>query len=578
MGTSPKLVRMLDGDWGVSTITPTLFSDGTRVPNNWDLRIRKATQQEIEQYGNPTSTPPGSASCGGDRPASGIRVGYCDLPQGIMNTTPEALSGSANSHSRLPPSGSKSWTRCTRSVTYVAENRDRILPLKVAEVLRLEPYLRSLPFEEVFDYEWRGIEAAGIFKEGVLKLTEDEINDIFRTSGSEYAREGTRAHEFAGAILQGKKRLEDIPLEFQEYVGEYVAHCRSLVPDNVEPYVEAQVPLFYSENTGDTGTCDFAVITDSIFIRDLKWGQGVLEHSTENTQLAIYALSFIEHLDDPDFPFEDDTLVNIAIFQPRHREWEGVEPWIISLKELREFCREILLAAIQIRVNNPLVVKFAPAEDVCKWCDAKKFCEARNAAVDAVLQGPDFSGLDYLSMIPDLSDEHEDEAVEVRVEVVAEGASSALVEADMSLVGCPLTDDMLIRIWENAKNIRSWLDDVEELVEERAMLGETFDGRVKLVEGKKGNRKWRDEAAAEKFCVGQKMKEKERFSFKLRSPKQVEDFLGDRLKNTRTLNNFNSLISRTDPKPIVVPASDKRAALTVGLNALPVIEDDDFEI
>jgi len=47
LDTTPRLVKMLDGEWGVSTFTPTFFPDGRRVPGNWDVRIRKATNDEI---------------------------------------------------------------------------------------------------------------------------------------------------------------------------------------------------------------------------------------------------------------------------------------------------------------------------------------------------------------------------------------------------------------------------------------------------------------------------------------------------------------------------------------------------
>lgn len=467
--------------------------------------------------------------------------------------TPQTLSGSSNSHSRLAPSSAKSWTRCTASIKFVEENKDRILPIKVSEVIRLTPYLLSIPAEEVFDHEWRAIEIAENVRLGKIQLSdlsEDQIKDIWKSAGSEAARLGTRAHEFAAAILLGQKTLEDIPEEFRPHVKTYVDYCNSLVPENEEPYIEEKVKLFYSENPEDTGTCDFCVVTsDRIDVADLKYGAGVMVHAEGNEQLAIYTLSFVKSLEGL-YDFKPSTMIVMHIVQPRHHEAKEIKTWTLSLHELQDFCRDIEKAAIQIRVNNPLVIAFAPSEDACQWCDAKKFCTARlNRAVEG-FENEELPAIDLLTEAVELSKPDSKLPVEARLAKRFENQPVCL------------DDDLLLGLWKASKAIESILGDVDEYINDRALCGDTFDGEVKLVAGREGNRKWKSTEDADAFLKNQRLKEEERYDFTLKGPAKIEVILKEKLaKTTRTRNLFESLIERSAAKYVAALSSDKRPAI-----------------
>lgn len=501
-----------------------------------------------------------------------------EIPIKQMTSPSETLSGSSNTHARLAPSSSKSWTRCTRSISYIEENKDRILPIKIAEVMRLTPYLQSIPEEEVFAHEWFAITVVKLLQKGVYKmdeLTEAQVSAIYKTAGSEAAREGTRAHEFSAAILLGQKTLEDIPSDFRPHVKLYVDYCNGR--SQGERFVESKVPLFYSENPEDTGTCDFCVISDErIDVIDLKYGAGMLVEAHENEQLAIYALSFVE--DNAAFyDFDPSIKVAMTICQPRHREAGDFKTWEITLKELRDFCRDIHEAAIQIRVNNPLVIKFAPSADACQWCDAKKFCAARAASLTECMATPDASGFDFISALPDLSKEDEKAPVATRLEsrtmTPVEIGEEDLAGGDELL---ELTDERLMRIWNRSKGLRAFLDDIEEYINDRALTGDTFDGEVKLVQGREGNRAWVDEDAVDAFLKGQKLVQDERYNYKLKSPAQIEVLLKDKLaKTTRTKNLFESHITRSQGKLVAAPVSDKRPAVLMTTGFEEIDDDDD---
>jgi hypothetical protein len=449
---------------------------------------------------------------------------------------PPAITGSANTHARLAPSASKQWSVCTGSIAYIEANAHRI--------------------------------------------PED--------TGSSYADEGTQAHEHAANILLGKCTLEDIPEDFRDPVGRYVAYCRSLVPDGVAPQVEAQVPLFYQPD--ETGTVDFAVITDErVSVADLKYGAGVLVESAENTQLAIYAYSLIDLVSDA-YDFTDATVIDIRVFQPRHREAHTAESWVLTLAELREFCKGIEYAAIQARVGVERVrsklpcgerdiaakeileaapgLKFVPQhgdDGSCRWCKAKGICEVRLAAATEELAVGFTSGTDLIALMPDLDKEEKKLPVEERV------------AARFEKMGVPaeaLTDDYFVRMFAAKKWIESCLDDVAEMMEARLLAGGHIPG-VKLVLGRAGNRDWVNEEAADKFLRNQKLKEAERYEFKLKSPAKMEAALKDKLASTtRTKNLFESLITRSEPKKVLALESDKREAVTATIGLMPELGDE----
>lgn len=442
------------------------------------------------------------------------KVAYDELAAGV--------SGSHNAHARLSPSSSKTWTNCTLAPAYVEANRHRIP----------------------------------------------------KDSGSIYSNEGTEAHDHAADILLKKKTLADIPEEMRDPVGTYVDHCLALVPDGVSYQVEVSIPLFYQPD--ESGTCDFAIVTDErVTVRDYKHGAGVLVMSEGNTQLAIYAYSLIKTLEDI-YEFTDDTIIDIKVVQPRHREADADEPWVLPLSEFREFCFEIgekariAAEAVDIvRVSCPpdggdyspeqiagavrdIGSVFLPQEGdegSCRWCKAKAFCGVRHAHTtgDAITSAT-------LALMPDLTkDERGGEpATVIDAQVVTD------VPAHLEHGGT-LPLDYLLGVFRNRKKIEKFLGDVEEYLEN--LSRENPIPGLKWVKGRDGNRSWRNEEEADTFLKGKKLKQDERYNYKLKSPTQIEALLKEELKNTRTKNRFEELISRSDGRPVLVPEEDKRTAL-----------------
>lgn len=463
-----------------------------------------------------------------------VHVRPLTLSETPMNDSPTNVSGSSNSHARLSPSSSKQWTHCTASIAFAEANKHRIP----------------------------------------------------KDSSSAFSNEGTIAHEHAANVLLNNITIDKVPEDFRPYVAAYVDHCLATVPDGISYQTEVVANLFYQPES--TGTCDFAVVTDDlVVIRDLKYGAGVLVSAHENTQLAVYALSLIRMMEDL-YNFQPNTVIDIGIFQPRHREAQDAEPWLTTLAELESFCKAIEYAAIQAhtgleRVQAKLpcgqrniaaaevleaspMVKFH-AEDgdegSCRWCKAKAICEIRLAAAVKGMGLPDLRGEALLALLPDLSKEELKAPVDERITLAA---CEVMPPGDTGLM---ISDDYLVKIHERSKAIRRFLDDIEEHLEARALAGSPATG-TKLVEGRMGNRAWANEDAADTFLKGQKLKEDERYNFKLKSPTEIEKVLAAKLKaSTRTANRFAELVSRSPAKPVLALASDKRAAIAAAVDLLP---------
>lgn len=466
-----------------------------------------------------------------------------------MTTDTERLSGSHNQHARLSPSDSKRWTSCLASIAFQEANAHR-----------------------------------------VRKDTSTRDSDF-----------GTEAHDWAAKVLLKQITIEEVPDEFRESIVEpYVNHCMAQVdgatltsvagcredadlgldpPDHVF-FVEEQLQLFYQPE--QTGTADFLGIVatngvvDKFVGRDLKAGAGVLVTSIESTQLACYIYSAIKLLEGV-YDFGPETLIDLAVFQPRHREAHEQKPWILTLADLAKFCTwEIEMKAIAARegankirekIGSPgrdvscdeileaaPILRFAPSEGdggACRFCRCRAFCSKRLEALTEDMDLPEISAFDMLAAMPELDKEESKLPVEERINSRAE-----------RLGAWRLDDAYLVNAFAKASGIRKWLDDVAEYLEARVMDGESIPG-VKLAEGRPGNREWANEDEADAWLQNQKLKQEERYDFKLKGPAKIEAILKDKLKKvTRTRNRFEELITRSTGKPKLVVSDDPRPAVT----------------
>lgn len=396
------------------------------------------------------------------------------------------------SHAKLPPSAAHRWVNCTASVAFIEAN------------------VKLLPAD-----------------------------------GSVYADEGTKAHDLAAILLNERRRTctADEQIEYGAEMTTCVEYYVAFVLDRVEPgdtlMVERKVPLFYSPE--ERGTTDAAIRKPaSLYIADLKYGQGVSVQARDNKQLAIYAESLIRQLEALD-DIPPETVITLAIFQPRdHNNPEPVRLWAISRAQLEEFCANIAFAARVVQVGTHVEFK-ADAEHQCRFCPAKGICPTY--AQDSL------RGLEVLPL-------EVDKAVDAPLPPLAN-----------------LTTAQRSRILWAKKAFFAWLEGIENQVVAELMNNNVVPG-WKLVEGK-SNRRWVNDDQAKKLLTNHLSMEQIRPPGDVISPAQAEKELKGIPLSTKFENRFKQLIEKPAGNPTLVPLDDKRPALnfdaTKSLRDLDVI-------
>jgi len=211
-----------------------------------------------------------------------------------------------------------------------------------------------------------------------------ELESQFEDTTSEYAQQGTDAHEMAAKALERQKPVayrKGFNKELKNYVQEYVdvinkkfefLQCADL-------WIERKVKYDHIA-PGGYGTADAVVIGFNskaerveVHVYDLKFGQGVMVHAYENPQLALYAEGVMsEDIEVAELYDADEIMIHMHIVQPR---LDHHDTWVVNLTELRQFTRPIKKAAKKIIQGK---TKFVPTEEGCRWCKANAQCKARS--------------------------------------------------------------------------------------------------------------------------------------------------------------------------------------------------------
>lgn len=367
--------------------------------------------------------------------------------------------------------------------------------------------------------------------------------------GSDYAKEGTLAHELAAGNLSANWDLSlyvgedwsfddgttfritqdmvDHVLDYTKLVREYAAGGSMLVEQRVDfSPVIGQPDSF--------GTADAVIVKgDQLIVVDLKFGMGVKVDAVENPQLMLYALGALNDFD----MLADFTEVMMVIHQPRLNH---VSEYILPVGELRAFGQKAREAADRVRLAESLDLTaddgiaehfFEPGEKQCRFCRAKAICPALREEVMLNVGGETHSPAtpeDFAAFVP--------------------------IEVDMQV-----SDNYLPIAMAKVGLVEDWCKAVRAETERRLLAGQKVDG-WKLVEGRRGNRAWADEAEAEATLKSFRLRQDEMYDMKLVSPTKAEKLLKDSPKRWAKIE---PLLVRSEGKPSVAPATDKRPELVV---------------
>jgi len=361
----------------------------------------------------------------------------------------------------------------------------------------------------------------------------------FPDSSSEFAAEGTLAHEVAAKCLESgvepsaligqKFNIDGFDFIVDQTMADHVKDYMKLVREYAEGgelLVEKRVRIGHlTGEEGAGGTSDAIIIKGrEIIIIDLKYGMGVRVDANENPQLMLYALGALYEYE----VLGDFDTVTMVIHQPRLNH---VSEYSIPVSELLTFADDVVSAADKVRWEDPVLV---PGEKQCRFCKAKATCPALRAEMAEVVSGAaDIS--DFADMIP-------------------------------NVVSSETSDNYLPVAMSKVELIEQWCKAVRAETERRLLAGQPVTG-YKLVAGRAGNRDWRDAKAVEEMMKKTfRMRDDQVYDFKLISPTKAEKVFKE---NPKRWANLQEQITRSEGKPSVAPATDKRPAMDVK----PVLDD-----
>jgi hypothetical protein len=359
----------------------------------------------------------------------------------------------------------------------------------------------------------------------------------YPNTSSKYADWGTAAHEvasnclttgkdafsFAGKKITVGKNIVAVDDEMVTCVQVYIDNVREYAID-ADLMVEQR--LEFSEYVGvpkSFGTSDAVIIKgDEIQVHDLKGGRGVKVDADHNEQLMLYALGALSQFG----MVADFKTVRMVIHQPRLYH---LSEWAISVDELLEFAEFAKGRASKvIAIVDANTLDLNPGEKQCRFCRAKADCPALSEQIEETI-GKDFG---YMT------------SSEADIDIMVEDDST------------PLSDKM-----SAVDLIEGWCNAVRAEVERQLFDGKLVSG-YKLVEGRKGDRKWANEVEAEQALKDFSLKDEEMYNFKLISPANAEKLVKNKVLNKEQFDLLKSHIVQSKGKPSVAPESDKRAALS----------------
>lgn len=346
------------------------------------------------------------------------------------------------------------------------------------------------------------------------------LEEKFESKTSEYAEEGTLAHELGELKLRKEleglstrsfnskvKKIQDHKLysaDMPDYVDIYVETCLERVSEakakTPDALFKIEQRLDFSEWVPEGfGTGDFVIIADGTMeVCDLKYGKGVPVSAENNKQMMLYALGAIS-----EFSFlYDIEKVRMTIIQPR---LDNISTFEVTADDLLKWAEEYVRPRAELAIKGE--GEFC-AGDHCRFCRAKSVCKAR-ADKNLELAKYDFQ------------------------------APNTLDNNDIAY------------ILSKVDELVNWASDVKEYALEQALNGEEFDG-FKVVEGR-SNRKYTDvEVIATTL--------EENGYTDIFKPKELLTLTNmEKLVGKKKLNELvGKYIEKPVGKPTLVPITDKR--------------------
>ena len=355
------------------------------------------------------------------------------------------------------------------------------------------------------------------------------LEEQFPDSTSEYAKEGTLAHEVCELKVR-KNLIEQMPTrtyntklkklkenelwqdEMDKSTDVYLEYIQELVHSySCSPAVMVEKKVDFSQYVPEGfGTADCIVIAEgTMHIIDFKYGKGVAVSAENNPQMKLYALgAYLEY--SMLYPIEK---IKMAIVQPR-LENEASESEIF-VAELMDWAENVV---------KPLAEKAYKGEGTyiagnhCRFCRAKATCRER---------------------------------ARMNLE-----ASKFEMKA-----GALLSDTEVGEALKMAQDLAKWAEDLKEYALTESLKGKIISG-WKAVEGR-SVRAFKDTDLAIKTIVDSGIDEALLYERKQLTLAQIEKLLGT--KQFKEL--VGELVEKAPGKPTLVLETDKREKIVNRITA-----------
>ena len=207
------------------------------------------------------------------------------------------------------------------------------------------------------------------------------LEQEFEDRETEAAAEGTAAHALCEHKLRRALKLQSRRKPISRYDSDEMdMHTDSYVQFVLETLAEVRRhcadPLINIEQRLDFscyvpdgfGTGDCIIIGDKIMhIIDFKYGQGVLVEAEHNPQMMLYALGALRLFDS----LYDIEEVAMTIYQPRR---ENISTWTIPVSELKAWAENELVPKARLAYEGKGEYRPGPW---CTFCKAAVKCRAR---------------------------------------------------------------------------------------------------------------------------------------------------------------------------------------------------------
>lgn len=425
-------------------------------------------------------------------------------------------------HTTRSPSGYERWSICTASPDAIEQDKKAGL---IASDGDRNP-ARTLLAQALMAFNGtEGInDARSLLLSALLSLDGD--------NGSKYAQEGTVAHallaicldlrlsprEFIGADIYveelGERR--HIGHEMGEEVDKAYEYIMDFVTPGATVWVEQKMPLD-KVLPGEKGTADVVILPADkkrLHVFDLKYGQGLYVEVRDNSQTKLYGIGAFDNLLDRKERTELKDIM-LHIVQPR---LGNIGSWVWPKADLEKFRVE----AYQKHSDSqdPDRRKFVAGEH-CWFCDRRARCRTlKDSVYKWIVDDPEADAFDAFKN-PD-----------------------------------SMTNEELANLHPMLEFIGAWATNVRKFMEQRALRGEVYPG-LKLVEGKKGKREWRNVEDAEEYLEKKGLSEDQRYTKTLLSPAQTENVLGRKKLDAE----FKNLYTQSDGKPSLAAMDDPRQSV-----------------